>query len=279
MVKVTRPALRYHGGKWRLAPWVISHFPAHRRYIEPFGGAASVLLRKPRAFTEVYNDLDSDVVNLFRVARDRGEELARALELTPFSREEYYAAMELAGDPLEDARRLVIRSFMGFGSDSHTTARRCGFRATLERVRARTPARDWANYPDALRKTIERLTGVVIENKPAVELIERWDAPDTLFYCDPPYVHGTRMMNSHSKKRYTQEMSDDDHRALAAVLGRAGAMIILSGYRCELYEELYEDWRRTDRKTFAAGARPRVESLWMNAAAVRATGTLFAGVS
>src|SRR3954470_1229963 len=113
---VERPILRYHGGKWLLAPWILSHFPAHRVYVEPFGGAASVLLQKERSYAEVYNDLDGEVVNVFRVARDRGAELRRALELTPFSRDDFLLAYRLSPNALERARRTVARSFMGFGS-------------------------------------------------------------------------------------------------------------------------------------------------------------------
>lgn len=119
-----RPILRYHGGKWLLAPWIIQHLAPHHTYIEPFGGAASVLLRKARSYAEVYNDLDGDVVNLFRVARDRGEELRQALALTPFAREEFEASYAETSDPLERARRMVVRSFQGFGSAAASGERR-----------------------------------------------------------------------------------------------------------------------------------------------------------
>lgn len=114
-----RPILRWHGGKFILAPWIISHLPKHRIYVEPLGGAGSVLLRKPRSYAEVYNDRDGEVVNLFRVARERGDDLRRALELTPFSREEFVLSYASTDDPIEQARRTVTRSFMGFGSNSH----------------------------------------------------------------------------------------------------------------------------------------------------------------
>lgn len=164
-----RPILRWHGGKWILANWIIQHLPKHRVYVEPFGGAGSVLLRKPRSYAEVYNDLDGEVVNLFRVARERGDELRRALELTPFARDEFALSYEPTEDPVEQARRTVARSFMGFGSNSHSKA--TGFRANSNRS-GTTPAHDWRNYPEAFVAVIERLRGVCIENRDAVEVMQ-----------------------------------------------------------------------------------------------------------
>ena len=155
-VKVRRPILRWHGGKWKLAPWILGHFPQHRTYVEPFGGAASVLLQKPRSYAEIYNDLDGEVVNLFRVARDAGPELRRRLELTPFSREEFVESYVQTDDAIEQARRTVARAFMGFGSNAHNRA--TGFRANSNRS-ATTPAHDWNNYPSAFDAIIDRLRG------------------------------------------------------------------------------------------------------------------------
>lgn len=121
-----RPLLRYHGGKWKPAPWIISHMAEHKTYVEPFGGGGSVLIRKPRAYAEVYNDLDEDVVNLFRVARDRGEELRQALALTPFARGEFDISYDETADTLERARRMIVRSFQGFGSAA-ASGERTGF--------------------------------------------------------------------------------------------------------------------------------------------------------
>ena len=261
----TRPLLRYHGGKWILAPWIISCFPSHRIYVEPYCGAASVLLRKPRSFTEVINDLDDEVCNLFAIVRDRGPELARVLSLTPFSRTEYYAAMPRARDPLERARRLVVRSFMGFGSDSCNPGRRSGFRARSERS-GTTPAHDWLHYPESLSKTIARLRGVVIENRPALKIISEFDRPDTLFYCDPPYVHSTRMLTGHQKHCYRYEMLDDEHAELSETLHNIKGMAIVSGYACPLYSRLYRGWRIAKSKAFADGARERTEVLWISPA-------------
>lgn len=272
-----RPALRYHGGKWRLAPWIISHFPAHRVYVEPYGGGGSVLLRKPRSYAEVYNDLDGDIVNFFRVLRHDGEKLREKLELTPFARDEFNQAYEPTEDPLERARRTVIRSFMGFGSAACTQVSLAttgagfkpdtGYRANSNRS-GTTPAHDWANYPDKMGFLIERIQGVVIENRSATQVMNQQDSPATLHYVDPPYVHSTRGLKQwRTPQSYRHEMSDDDHREMAACLHSLKGMVILSGYRCDLYDELFAKWRRVDKDAHADGARDRVESLWFNSAA------------
>ncbi len=269
-----RPLLRYHGGKWMLAPWIISHLPAHRVYVEPFGGAASVLIRKPRSWSEVYNDLDGELVNLFRVVRDRGPELAQALHLTPFSRSEYYdVAMEVSEDPLENARRLVIRSFMGFGSDAFNPERRSGFRAKSHRS-GTTPAHDWAAYPPALMGIVERLRGIVLENKDAREVMAQQDEPGTLHYCDPPYVWDTRSVSAHSPVCYRHEMADSDHEDLAKFLKGLAGMVVVSGYDCPLYQDLYGGWRSVRKEALADGARKRTEVLWLSPS-VPAEATLF----
>ena len=256
----TRPIMRYLGGKWLLAPWIISHFPSHRTYAEPFGGVASVLLRKPRSRAEIYNDADGEIVNLFRVLRSPVEsrELVRTVRLTPFSRHEYETAFLLSGDPIEQARRTLVKSAMGFGSNS--VQRRTGFRPGYTR-QGQTPAGDWSNLPGSMTQIIERLRGVIVEERPALEIIHRYDSADTLFYVDPPYVHATRGDDS----RYRLEMSDDDHREMAATLRRARGMIVVSGYSCALYDtELFTDWQRIDYATHADGGRDRIESLWLS---------------
>lgn len=261
MSQPTRPLIRYHGGKWRLAPWVIAHFPPHRVYVEPFGGAASVLLRKPRAYAEIYNDLDSEIVNLFRVVRERGDELVRALELTPFARDEFSASYEPSADQLEQARLTVLRAAAGFGSAS-VNGQVSGFRANSNRLHT-TPALDWRNFPGKLPAIIERLRGVVIENRDAAEVMRQHDGPSTLHYVDPPYVHATRNIRERSLA-YRHELRDDDHVALADVLRGLTGFVVLSGYRCQLYDELYGDWQRIDRTAHADGARDRIESLWLS---------------
>lgn len=264
----TRPILRYHGGKWRLAPWVIENLPPHRVYVEPFGGAASVLLRKPRSYAEVYNDLAREIVNLFRVARDHPRTLVRAAARTPFARDEYDESFAPSEDPVEQARRTLVRSFMGFGSNSLNRNIKSGFRANANRCRT-TPAHDWMNFPSALRILTRRLAGVVIENRDAVEIIDQQDAAHTLFYVDPPYVEATRSKGSKTRG-YEFEMTNADHETLAAALHRVDGMVVLSGYPSALYQRLYGDWQRVEREAYADRAAKRTEVLWMNEAAADA---------
>lgn len=281
MTSVTRPIVRYHGGKWKLAPWIIGHLPNHRIYVEPFGGAASVLLRKPRSYAEVYNDLDGDVVNLFRVVRDHGAELLAKLEATPFARAEFVRSWLQTDDDMERARRTVIRAYMGFGSAAvsmrrdasgcvHGGAPSTGFRASTTRS-GTTPARDWANYPAALSAIIERLQGVVIENRDALDIMRQHDGDTTLHYVDPPYVAATR----DAGRDYAVEMDDGDHARLADVLQGLQGRVVVSGYRSSLYDHLYAGWHRIEKAAHADGARPRVECLWLSPGCDR-QGGLFA---
>lgn len=267
-----RPILRYHGGKWKLAPWVIAHIPAHLRYVEPFCGAASVLMRKSRAPSEVINDLDDDVVNVFRVLRDpaQADELRRLVELTPWARAEFAAAYEPTEDPVERARRLLVRSFMGYGACGHNADARTGFRNAGWRDSAIPANKDWCTYPAAIPAFVERLRGVVIENRPALDLIGIYDDPRTLIYVDPPYVLSTRTAHAQGNKGYRHEMTDDDHAALAERLHAATGMVIISGYDCPLYRDLYASWRMETRSHFADQAKPRKECLWISPRAAAA---------
>lgn len=258
----TRPVLRWHGGKWLLAPWVIAHLPPHQVYVEPFGGAASVLMRKARSYAEIYNDLDGEVVNLFRVLRSsRAGDLVEAVRLTPFSRTEFLEAYQATDDQMERARRLIIRSFMGFGSNGHNKA--TGFRANSNRS-GTTPTHDWVNYPDSLAHVVLRLQGVTVESKDAKAVMLQHDAPTTLHYVDPPYVMGTR---SDDGADYAHELTDDDHVALLGHLKGLVGMVVLSGYPHPLYDDALAGWRRVEREALADGAKKRTEVLWINPSA------------
>lgn len=270
MAEPKRPVLRYHGGKWRLAPWIIAHFPPHRVYVEPFGGAASVLMRKPRSYAEVYGDVDDEIVNVFRVLRDptTAGELATQLELTPFSSREFEIAYQPSDEPIERARRTMIKAYMGFGTASvfgDTGKPNTGFRANSNRS-GTTPARDWRNFPPAISDFCERLQGVVLEHRAAQYVMAQHDSPETLHYVDPPYVRATRG-RMHRANVYRHEIDDQGHRELAATLHGLAGMVVLSGYHSKLYDALYGDWRTVERAAHADGAKDRIEVLWLNAAA------------
>lgn len=260
-LKVRRPALRYHGGKFLLAPWILTHFPPHRRYTEAFGGAGSVLLRKHRVYSEAFNDLDGDVVEFFRVLQDPASaaRLAELLFLTPFARAEWRKAYEPAGDPIERARRTVCRSFMGFGSDSTKASRATGFRSNSSRS-GTTPSLDWSRYPAEIPAFVDRLRGVLIDCKPANEMLLEHDEASTLHYVDPPYPHSTRS----DVRGYNHELTDDGHRELADVLKSLKGFVVMSCYRCDLYDDLYAGWIRIDRPVIVFRASRRIESLWLS---------------
>lgn len=256
---VQRPVVRYHGGKWELAPWIIGHFAPHKIYVEPFGGGASVLLRKARSYSEVYNDIDGEVVNLFRVLREQHEELAARCSMTPFARDDFSAAFEdVECSPLDRAWKTLVRSHMGFAG-AGTLFRKTGFRSFSINSGSH-PAKQWALFPEHIACIGERLRGVVIEHADACDVMVQQDTPETLHYVDPPYMAETRDKGAD----YRHELNDDAHRKLAAVLRGLRGKVIVSGYPSDTYEEDFKGWRRVEREAQAERARLRTEVLWMN---------------
>lgn len=270
---ITTPVIRYHGGKFRLAPWVLQHFPAHTCYVESFGGAAGVLMQKSRSYAEVYNDMDGDIVNLFRVfqAEQSRTALAELLVLTPYSREEFELAWEPTDNQIERARRTIIRAQMGFGSAGATKGI-TGFRIDTKRKYG-TAQSLWTKYPEQIAVIGQRLAGVLIENRPAIEVIKAHDDSGTLHYVDPPYMHGTRYKNAVSGRYYRYEMTDADHRELIGTLLEAKGMVALSGYDSEIYRELLVGWSMNStsaRISAGRGTSSRQECLWLNPACMNA---------
>ncbi len=261
---VLRPPVKWHGGKHYLCHRIIEHFPPHHTYLEPFGGAASVLLNKGRSPVEVYNDLDERITRLFRVIRNHGAELHRRLSLTPYSEVEFRDSDEDAGDEIEQARRDFIRWRLSLGGRGDS------FSFTLHRVR-RGMADVVSGYlsmiDEQLPLIVERLRTVEIVCRSAIDVIRTWDGPETLIYCDPPYVPSTR--HEGSRSIYGCEMSEEDHRELATVLRAGRSRVVLSGYPSPLYDKLYGDWRNVqfDIANHAAGGPSKArkqEMLWMN---------------
>lgn len=256
----TRPALRYHGGKHRLASWIISFFPPHLNYVEPCGGSASVLLQKPKSPSETYNDLDSNVVNFFRVLRDRPDELISKIRLTPRARAEFYQARECLyhSDPVEWARRLFILSHQSFGG--------------IEKWPGWSLSGNdnWANIEE-LDWFASRLLQVRIEQDDALEVIKRYDDTGTLFYFDPPYQDETR---ERPNRYLTDSQGDNLHIESAGLLRSAQGFVIVSGYACPLYTELYEahGWQRFDKEAQTNSGGKRIESLWLSPRTLAALG-------
>lgn len=266
---VTKPALRYHGAKFRLAQWVMRLFPIHRCYVEPFGGAAGVLLQKPRAYAEVYNDLDGDVVNFFQVLRDPNTraQLVSACAMTAYARAEYDLAWLTATDPVERARRLAVRAQMGFGSAGATKGT-TGFRLNTKRAYG-TAQQHWVEFPESIAAAGQRMAGVLIENRCAIEVMRQHDAPDTLHFVDPPYMHETRVRGNGKARGYTHEMTDAQHVALLESLLALDGMVVLTGYASGLYAERLEGWElHTTQARIAAGrgTAMRTECAWINPA-------------
>jgi len=264
-----RPALRYYGGKWRIAPWIISHFPIHECYVEPYGGAASVLLRKPRSPIEVYNDLDGQVVAFFRTLRERPEELVRALHWTPWARHEYELCRgrDLLDDDLELARKFYVISWMGWGGGRARW--RTGWRYQVRAGSLWKPSSISFTELEHLYLIAERLRGVQIECRPALDVIQQYDAPTTLFYLDPPYLETVR---SKWADVYEHEMSDDEHEELALIANSLRGMVIISGYPSGLYQLWYEryGWKRVETAARAGGGHARTEALWLSPRTVKA---------
>jgi len=260
-----RIAFGWYGGKFSHLGWLLPLLPNCHHYCEPFSGSGAVLLNREPSPLETYNDLDGNVVHFFKVLRDHREELMQACALTPFSREEYYGAVHGAEglSEVERARRFFIRARqtrMGLAQTA-VLCRWANCKQNSSGGMASAIAR-WLGGVEGLGEVAERLLRVQIENRPAVDAIRLYDSPDTLFYCDPPYVHSSRT----DLKAYAFEMDDEQHRELAAALNSIQGKAALSGYRCDLMDELFKGWQRYDApaRQIASTKAMRQESLWAN---------------
>jgi DNA adenine methylase len=259
-------AFGWYGGKYSHLDWLLPLLPPAHHYCEPFGGSAAVLINRLPSPVETYNDIDGEVVNFFRVLRNRKEELLEAIGLTPFSREEFKLAIEESTQNLTDlerARRFFLRARQVRTGLAQTASvgRWAHCRLTSRAGMAGAVSR-WLGSVEGLAEIAQRLLRVQIENAPAIEVIRRYDSEKTLFYCDPPYPHDSRGDNN----AYSYEMTDRQHRELAHVLHSVAGMVAVSGYQGPLMDELYQDWYRTEapiRKVHSIKAA-RQEILWTN---------------
>ncbi len=277
---------RWYGGKYSHLDFILPQLPRTHQYVEPFGGSAAVLINREPSPVETYNDIDGDVVNFFKVLRESRDELLENIALTPFSRDELAHAVEQkrnGGDEsegfggtsdassdgeltdIERARLFFVRAGQTrSGLAQEATPGRWAYCKSTSRREMSGAVSRWHGRLEHLYDVADRLRRVQIENKPAIEVVERYDDDETLFYCDPPYPHETRG----DTNSYGHEMTDDEHRELAAVLRECDGKIAVSGYDCELYEELFEEygWHRVDdeEKTMHTTKDTRRESLWLN---------------
>ncbi len=266
-------AFGWYGGKYSHLDWLLPLLPYTKHYCEPFGGSAAVLINRQPSPVETYNDIDGEVVNFFRVLREHKDALLEAIGLTPFSREELRLAvsgnLENLSD-LERARRFFVRARQVRTGLAQTASegRWAHCRLTSRAGMAGAVSR-WLGSVEGLSEIAQRLLRVQIENAPAVAVIERYDSPETLFYCDPPYVHESRS----DTNAYAYEMTDDEHRELSASLHKVEGKVALSGYHSELMNKLYGDWKYIEAPTKKAHStntradtskQNRTEVLWVN---------------
>lgn len=259
-------AFGWYGGKYVHLGFILPNLPTDaEHFCDVYGGSAAVLINRQPAPVETYNDLDSELVNFFAVLRDEPERLVQQIGLTPFSREELVKACEAepALPPLERARRFYIRARQTRTGLAQTSSEgRWAHCVLTSRAGMAGAVSRWLGAVEGLPEIAQRLQRVQIENAPALEVIRRYDTPGTLFYLDPPYVHASRGDAS----AYGHEMTDADHCDLAALLRRIKGRAVLSGYRCNLYDELFAGWFRVnaDEKLCNSSKGKRQESLWMN---------------
>ena len=253
---------RYPGSKWGLAEWIIQHFPAGYEkmvYLEPFAGSAAVFFNKRPGAVETINDLNSNIVNLFYVLREMPDELIRQLELTPYSREEYQKAAEPCEEPIEKARRFIVRTSQAIGAKPDS-----GWR-NHKQMKIGGTACKWGSITETLEAASKRLLGdpthlVQIEHMDALRLIARYDHPDVLMYLDPPYVRSTRK----SGRMYRHEMDDSGQMELLRLIKGSKAKIILSGYPSQLYDAFLPGWYTDTTQTHTTSAEVVKEKIWMN---------------
>lgn len=249
--------LNYPGAKWGMAAQIVSLMPPHRSYLEPFFGSGAVLFNKPPSAIETVNDIDGDIVNFFKVLREQPEKLAMFISLTPYSRDVFNDAhLDRGSSDFERAYKFAIRSKMGFGFKTYT---KTGFKVDVQGREGSYAVNNWNRMPADLLEAAARLKNVQVENRPALDLIRKYNYDNVLIYADPPYLLETR-----GGKQYRHEMSEKDHLDLLEVLKQHKGSVIISGYPSEMYDQELAGWSRITRKSYNQNAEQRTEVLWCN---------------
>ena len=249
--------LRYPGSKWNLAKRIATLLPEHRSYLEPYFGSGAVLFTKEASPIETINDLNDDIVNLFRVIQKEPDLLKEKLYLIPYSRTIYNQAWEVRPvDEIEKAVNFIIRSTMSHG---FRVFEKSGWKHDISGREAAYAVRHWNSLPELIQDMTIRLKQVQIEQRPALDLINNWNRPEAVIYADPPYVLSTR-----TRKQYTHELSDGDHTEMLELLNQSKAKVLLSGYDSDLYNRQLSNWERIEFAATAEKGLPRTEVLWLN---------------
>lgn len=254
--------LNYPGAKWSLADWIISFIPKHHTYIEPYFGSGAVFFSKSPSPIETINDLDNNIYNLFKIIREVPEELARVIEATPYSRHEYDLTFEQSEpqNEIEKARRFLVQCWQGHGF--RTNGYKVGWKNDVQGRERAYALLNWYRLPKWILEVTERLKMAQIENRPAIEVIERHNFENVCIYADPPYL-----LNTRAGKQYKHEMTENDHIELLEVLLKHKGPVLLSGYQSELYDYVLKDWRKETKSSLAEYGRARNEVLWINPSA------------
>jgi DNA adenine methylase len=250
--------MKYPGSKWSMTDWIINFFPEHHSYLEPYFGSGAVLFNKPRSNIETINDKDGNVINLFYWIRKDPERLAREIYFTPYARQVYDEAfIEIPKDDFERAVNFYIRLNMGHGF--RTTGEKVGWKNDVQGREKAYASQDWCKLPDKIILAAERLRGVQLENKKALDVIQRFNSPKVLIYCDPPY-----MLESRHGKQYRCEMTDEEHEELLDILLNHKGKILISGYDTKLYQRKLTGWYQERTTAYSQVSSKKEEILWMN---------------
>lgn len=267
-----KPPIPWYGGKQKLVDKLLTYIPEHECYVEPFGGAGALLFAKEPSKVEIYNDLHKDVVNLYIILRDHPEELATAIELTPFSRHEYNLCWTylqdqsnlMTGFPhllIERARCFFVIAKQSFGGHHASSP-------TWSCSKSKSKGLAWMNVVDKLPEVHARLRRVVFECRPAAEVIKKEDGSKTFQYLDPPYLAETRK----ETERYKYEMTDTEHFELLTQIKNLRSMFLVSGYHNQMYDDMLAGWHYYDFSAVIHGTdlsnpnldKQRIETIWWN---------------
>lgn len=255
-----RCVLKYPGSKWNIAEQLKELIPPHHSYVEPYFGSGALLFSKQPSDIETVNDLDSDVTNLFKCIQQDSERLARLVMTIPFSREEYdkQFSQDFSGyaSRYQQAAGFLVKCWQGHGFRTNC---KVGWKNDVVGREKAYALWNWYRLPEWIIEITERLRMVQIDNRPALEVIQRFNYPNVFQYIDPPYLLGTRQ-----GKQYKYEMTDADHEELLKTILQSQAKIMISGYDSEMYNKYLKDWNRAEIKSCAENGKKRIEVVWMN---------------